>query len=237
MARACARERSGASRDRGGVSHGGSDRGANSGTDRATDSGTAHRTGRADDGSRQRTETGRRVSRRAPDATPPSPRSILAPLAPERYLLRVTLSRDAHDKLERARALLRHAIPNGDPAAVVDRALTALVEQLEKRKIGRDIASAKARVAASRQASRTRHVPAAVKRAVWARDQGRCAFVGTHGRCEETAFVEFHHVRPFAVGGATDVDNLQLRCRAHNAHEAACYFGEELLADAEEARR
>jgi 5-methylcytosine-specific restriction endonuclease McrA len=136
----------------------------------------------------------------SPSATAFSHRSILAPLAPERYLLKVTLSRDAHDRLERARALLRHAIPNGDPAAVVERALTALIEQLEKRKIA---ATSRPRRHPS-PASRTRHVPAAVKRAVWARDQGQCAFVGAHGRCEEAAFLEFHHVRPFAVGGRAE---------------------------------
>jgi len=108
----------------------------------------------------------------------------------------------------------------------------ALVEQLEKRKMA---ATTHPRRYAG-QASRTRHVPAAVKRAAWTRDQGRCAFVGAHGRCQETAFVEFHHVRPFAVGGVTDVDNLELRCRAHNAYEATCFFGEDPLAEPEEAR-
>ena len=37
--------------------------------------------------------------------------------------------------------------------------------------------------------------------------------------------LEFHHVTPFAVGGATTVENLQLRCRSHNAHEADVFFG------------
>jgi 5-methylcytosine-specific restriction endonuclease McrA len=70
-------------------------------------------------------------------------------------------------------------------------------------------------------------VPAAVKRAVWSRDEGRCAFVGAHGRCSETGFLEYHHVVPFAGGGATDPTNLELRCRAHNAYEAAVWFGEQ----------
>ncbi len=39
-----------------------------------------------------------------------------------RYLLRVTIGEDTHAKLDRARALLRHVIPNGDPAAILDRA-------------------------------------------------------------------------------------------------------------------
>jgi 5-methylcytosine-specific restriction endonuclease McrA len=71
----------------------------------------------------------------------------------------------------------------------------------------------------------SRHVPAAVRREVWARDDGRCAFVGASGRCPETGFLEFHHVVPFAAGGATNAENLELRCQAHNAHEADRYFG------------
>ena len=52
---------------------------------------------------------------------------------------------------------------------------------------------------------RTRNPSAAVKRAVWLRDLGRCAFVGTGGhRCNERRFVEFHHVDPYALGGAGD---------------------------------
>ena len=34
-----------------------------------------------------------------------------------------------------------------------------------------------------------------------------------------------HHVVPFAAGGETLVDNLELRCRAHNAYEAEEVFG------------
>jgi hypothetical protein len=28
---------------------------------------------------------------------------------------------------------------------------------------------------------------------------------------------------PFAAGGATDAENIQLRCRAHNAYEATLF--------------
>ena len=145
----------------------------------------------------------------------------MAPLAPERYLIKITVGRDTHAKLERARGLLRHIIPTGDPAAIIDRALTALVEQLERTKSAR-VARPRAM---PRKLSHGRHIPASVKRSVWARDEGRCAFVGNQGRCAETAFLEFHHVVPFATGGATDAENLELRCRAHNAHEADRYFG------------
>jgi hypothetical protein len=150
-----------------------------------------------------------------------SPRAIVKPLAPERYLLKVTVSGNAHANLRRAQDLLRHTIPTGDPAAIVERALTVLVEQLERTRL--------AKVRAPRStvmgAAKTRRVPANVRRLVWQRDAGRCAFVGTQGRCAETAFIEFHHVVPYAAGGVTSVDNLALRCRAHNVYEAVQHFG------------
>ena len=60
---------------------------------------------------------------------------------------------------------------------------------------------------------------------MWKRDAGQCAFVGPEGRCTERGFLEFHHVEPHAVGGSPAVDNLELRCRAHNVHEAEPSFG------------
>jgi 5-methylcytosine-specific restriction endonuclease McrA len=146
---------------------------------------------------------------------------VIAPLAPERYKIQFTASRETHDKLRRAQDLLRHTIPDGDVSAVVERALTVLLEQLERRQL--------AAVKRPRQPrpSRcdSRHIPAAVKRAVWSRDDGQCTFVGTHGRCTERGFLEFHHIVPFAAGGDTTAENLTLYCRAHNQHEAEQFFG------------
>ena len=160
-------------------------------------------------------------------ASPPAPlppstkRSVVAPLAPERYKVQFTASRDTYDKLRRAQDLLRHAIPDGDPAAIFDRALTLLLTHLEKAKLG---STERPRPLQS-PAPGSRHVPAAVKREVWARDGGQCAFVGAQGRCSERGFLEFHHVMPFAAGGHACANNIQLRCRSHNVHEAEQYFG------------
>jgi 5-methylcytosine-specific restriction endonuclease McrA len=159
-------------------------------------------------------------ARRAAMATT-EPRAVLAPLAADRYLLKITLSAEARARLDRARDLLRHVVPSGDPAVIVDRALTVLLERLEKSRR----AAARRPQAQARVTSTGRHVPASVRRAVWARDDGRCAFVGTDGRCRETGWLELHHVVPFARGGPTTADNLELRCRAHNAYDAEREFG------------
>jgi hypothetical protein len=153
-------------------------------------------------------------------------RAEMTPLTPERYRIQFTVSRQTHDKLRRAQDLLRHAVPDGDPAIIVERALTLLVAELERSKTGATARPRSARPGASPRAKAgSRHVPAAMKRAVWKRDGGRCAFIGPHGRCTATAFLEYHHVVPFAAGGETSAKNLELRCRAHNQYEADCYFG------------
>ena len=140
----------------------------------------------------------------------PVRRPIVRPLAPETYKVQFTLSRDGFEKLHHAQNLLRHVIPNGDAGAIFERALTLLVQDLEKKKLA---AIERPRVSApARQGSR--HIPAGVRREVYRRDGGQCAFVGTQGRCLERGFLEFHHLVPFADGGETSAENLQLRCRA-----------------------
>jgi hypothetical protein len=152
-----------------------------------------------------------------------SPQAIVAPLTPERFKVQLTISRETRDKLERVQALARHAIPNGDLTTIFDRGLTLLLSELERR-----VCAATPSPRHSREASATsRHIPAAVKREVWRRDGGRCAFAGRDGRCSERSFLEYHHVHPYAVGGVATTANIELRCRAHNAHEAALFFGSE----------
>jgi Domain of unknown function (DUF222)/HNH endonuclease len=58
---------------------------------------------------------------------------------------------------------------------------------------------------------KTRAVPPALRRALRARDRG-CRFPG----CENHRFVDAHHVRHWADGGETGLDNLVLLCRRHH---------------------
>jgi hypothetical protein len=159
----------------------------------------------------------------APPSVPTSPKRLaeVKPLAPERYRIQFTVGRKTYEQLRRVQDLLRHSIPNGDPAAIFERALELLLADLLKRKL-----AATDRPRLSRTPVPTsRHIPAAVKREVWRRDGGQCAFKGEQGRCTETGFLQFHHVVPFAEGGETTVANLELRCRPHNAYEAERWFG------------
>ena len=66
--------------------------------------------------------------------------------------------------------------------------------------------------------SRSRYIPAAVKREVWRRDQGCCSYVDRHGgrRCGSRYRLEIDHIVPFALGGGAEPANLRLRCEAHH---------------------
>ena len=159
---------------------------------------------------------------RAASPVVPPARAVVRPLAPERYEIRFTASGEMREKLRVAQDLLGHAIPGGDIAEVFDRALTLLVADLSRRKL-----ATTGRPRAGRgQSEKSRNIPAAVRRHVGARDGGRCRFVARNGRrCEERRFLEFHHVVPHAAGGKPTVDNIELRCRAHNGYEVDRYFG------------
>jgi hypothetical protein len=154
-------------------------------------------------------------------ASCPVRRESMQPRAPDRYEIRFTASAETCEKLRLAKDLLRHVNAAGDTADIVDRALTLLLADLARKKFG-----ATPRPRATRHEGRgERNIPAAVRRAVWLRDLGRCAFVGKGRRCEARGFLEFHHVRPYGVGGEATIENIEVRCRAHNRYEADLFYG------------
>jgi hypothetical protein len=73
----------------------------------------------------------------------------------------------------------------------------------------------------------SRIVPRSVKRAVWARDGGRCAYTAPDGRrCESCDALEYDHIVAWADGGRSDTpDNIRLLCRAHNQRLGRRRFG------------
>lgn len=170
--------------------------------------------------------------------TPPVPvPPKVAPLAPGRFYVALTIGDEEHEMLRYAQALMSHRASSRDLGKVFSRALQALIRELEKAKFATARKSRKARPSAD-----PRHVPARVKGAVWQRDQGRCTFVGVDGkRCDARERLEFDHVNPVARGGTSTVVGLRLLCRAHNQHEAERVLGARFMeakrAEAREARR
>jgi hypothetical protein len=173
------------------------------------------------------------ASSRREDAGPPpvpGPPALFQPLAPGRYKVQFTAGAELRDKLERLRALLRSEVPDGDLAAIIEKAVTEKLERLEARRFGRT-RSFRKNPAPSRPDPSSRHIPAAVRRAVHRRDGGRCRFVDAYGRrCSERHRLEYHHRHPFALGGGHNPNNICLMCRTHNRYLAEIDYGTKALA-------
>jgi hypothetical protein len=172
-----------------------------------------------------------RIEAAGPEAAahvaPAAPRSTVSPIAPQRFAMHVTMSEQTREKLRHAQELLSHQVAVGDIAEVLDRALDALIAQLERRKFAATDRPRPER----RPITNERTIPANVRRAVWRRDGGRCTFVSDTGtRCASRSRLEYDHIEPVARGGEATVDNVRLRCRAHNQHEAERLFGVEFMA-------
>ena len=154
---------------------------------------------------------------------------VVEPLAPARYKVQFTASAELRDKLERLPALMRSSVPDGDLATVIEQAVTEKLERLEARRLGRT--KTPRTVLPTRSSPATRHVPAAVRRAVYERDGGRCRYVDEQGRrCTAREGLEFHHRRPFGHGGDHSVENVALACRVHNRYIAEIDYGRAAMA-------
>jgi len=167
------------------------------------------------------------------------PRATVQPLSPERYRVQFTIGQETRDLLSEVQSLLCREFLDGDAGAIFERALRLLHKEVRAARFGKAEKPAKAekqgkgayekriRPGADKvHGARSRHIPNAVKRAVWYRDGGQCAFVSKEGhRCAERRFLELHHLLPYALDGPGTVGNIALRCRRHNAYEAETVFG------------
>ncbi len=146
------------------------------------------------------------------------------PLGLQRFRTQFTASERTHDKLTEARALLRHQIPAGDMAEIFDRALSLLLVELRRTKLGETKQPRPTRTGQDNPPSR--HIPAAIRRAVAARDGGQCTYVDENGRrCSATELLEFHHTKPWARSRRHSADEIVLLCRPHNQQAAVKDYG------------
>jgi 5-methylcytosine-specific restriction endonuclease McrA len=149
------------------------------------------------------------------------------------WSLRVTIDTAFKEELENLTMLLSHKVPRGDLAAVLREAVRCAIEKHGKRKgavpPARERPSTPQSIPACSESSRT--IPANVRRQVWQRDGGQCAFVGEGGRrCGSRWQLEVDHVHPASLGGASTSDNLRLVCRKHNILYAEEVYGCEYMA-------
>jgi hypothetical protein len=179
----------------------------------------------------------------APASSPVSGQSFLPALArversrpelppitgPQQYQVQFSTTEEHVRLIERAKALLARSAPGKSLGELHLEAMRLLVASLEKQKFGvseRDSDSERETAMLPAKRPKGRHIPAAVRRAVYERDGARCTYVDERGeRCQETQYLELHHRHPFGKRGAHTAANVTLHCRAHNALAAELDFG------------
>jgi 5-methylcytosine-specific restriction endonuclease McrA len=148
-------------------------------------------------------------------------RAKMTPLSPGRYCWQLTMSQRGQDMMDEARDLAGGDPRANDPVEILIEALAMWVEKRRKEKFAEA-----AHPRAQRGEAKGRHIPAAIRRIVAARDGRQCTFVSADGtRCDERRDLQFDHIPPLACGGETTAKNLRLLCREHNQHVARLAFG------------
>jgi hypothetical protein len=136
--------------------------------------------------------------------------------------LHIPVSMEFFKKLERARAALAHKHPRASTEAILSEGLDLLLQGHAKRKglVAKPRKTAKAPTC-------NVHIPAAVKREVWTRDEGKCRWpIATGGICGTERNIQFDHFPVArARGGPSTVENLRLLCASHNQEAARQTFG------------
>ncbi len=120
----------------------------------------------------------------------------------------IVVREDTKEKLDKVRNLKAHSCPDNDSL------LGKMCEEVSKMW---DPTLIKRHATGS---SETRFVPKMIQAEVWRRDRGECT------KCHSTYALELDHIRPFAVGGKSTVENLRLLCRACNQRQRVTYFNQ-----------
>ncbi len=163
-------------------------------------------------------------------APAPAPRPVVlrptdvVPLTAQDRRLHMTVSKQFLDKLAAATDALAHSHPGASAEEILEAGLDLLLEKTAKRR------GAAERPLKVPRPSKPEHIPAHVRRAVWARDGGRCAYpLANGGACGSTHCLEIDHVEPLAKGGASTIENCRVACRIHNLRAARLAFGDQLM--------
>lgn len=173
------------------------------------------------------------------DATEPREWQAVIPISLNRVRIGFDAAVVVLQLLDRAKQVLNHKYPDGRIEDIMRDALELLLERRDpERKFARKAREPRAIDTTSegnepleprflRAWKSGRYIPAGVKREVWQRDDGRCAFRFEDGNiCGSKEGLEFDHVRPFAKGGRSETArNVRLLCRLHNRMASEFVFG------------
>jgi hypothetical protein len=160
-----------------------------------------------------------------------APRMVAQPLTADAHRLHVTVSKRFLAKLEAARDALSHSHPGAPAEEILEAGLDLLLERAAKRKgLVKRPRPATVPAAAAAESANPRHVPAAVRREVFLRDEGKCQWpLADGGICGSTHRVELDHIVPVGRGGSSTASQMRTLCRFHNDLAARAVYGDELM--------
>lgn len=153
--------------------------------------------------------------------SPPPTARPFEPVSGSEWRFRALLSQETKEKLLTARELAASTV-GVDWDDVLREMAQAYIEKVEKRLAKKTDRPRKTKQAPTDEGT----ISADVRRVVWERDEGRCAWLGPDGhRCGERRYLHYDHIIPRAQGGPSTADNIRLLCSAHNQHHADNVFG------------
>lgn len=180
---------------------------------------------------------------RSPEVMTPSEK--LRPLPEQKTMIQFVASVELMGKLEELKSLLAHQNFEGRMDVLIEKLADIALKKLNPASTDRPASAGMSSTSPSAsnskapiarvispapgmnqvspvQRARSRYIPAQVKRGVFLRDKNGCTYRNPKtGRvCGSLHGLQLDHLIPFSQGGDHSVDNLSLRCGAHNRYRA-----------------
>lgn len=148
----------------------------------------------------------------------PPPVEVKDPVPESRYEIKFSVDKETYEKIQSVKAKLSNKLgSNLSIESIFNELLNDFVAEpkpKERTKIN----------------DNSRYIPISVKREVLGRDNHQCSYVSPDGvKCTAKHYLQFDHVRPFAIGGKSNSENIRLLCSAHNRARIAETFPEFIL--------
>ena len=151
--------------------------------------------------------------------------------------IKLVIDESCHKKLEELKSFLSHKSPVLSHAELLSILLEEALEKHNPRrkKVRKTMKKEKVTSAQkweyrnkSKQINRA--IPTHLKKHIWERDEGRCTYVHpqTKRKCSSKHLLQIDHIRPFSLGGKSEVSNLRLLCAGHNQLRSEKTFGRKI---------
>jgi hypothetical protein len=139
------------------------------------------------------------------------PQEKIKQVSAEMVELKLTIPTELKDKLDQLRLQFSHVNPEMSYIALLEHLCDKALPKVKPQ----SSATAAPEVKVEPQG---RHIPAAMKREVWERDDGCCSYkdANTGKRCGSKFQLQYDHIEPYALGGRTELENLRILCAQHN---------------------